>query len=72
MNVVAPVAGVVAEVDQGVADEPGDIGSDPFGEGRLFTLRLAKHPATCWTPWPTTTAPPAGPDRSGGACSLCL
>jgi glycine cleavage system H protein len=40
-EVYAPVAGVVAAVNQALADEPGQLNSDPYGDGWVCVLRPA-------------------------------
>ncbi|WP_327287637.1 glycine cleavage system protein H [Streptomyces sp. NBC_01198] len=45
VNVFAPVAGVVTEVNQGVVDEPRSVSDDPFGRGWLFRLRVEEPPS---------------------------
>jgi glycine cleavage system H protein len=37
-DLYAPVSGVVAEVNQDALDAPELVGSDPFGQGWLFTV----------------------------------
>jgi glycine cleavage system H protein len=39
-DINAPVTGVVTEVNEALASEPGLINSDPYGVGWLFRLRI--------------------------------
>jgi len=38
-DVYAPISGTVAEVNNALADDPGLVNRDPFGEGWLYRLR---------------------------------
>lgn len=38
-EVYAPVTGEVTEVNEGLADDQGPLGADPYGEGWLFKVR---------------------------------
>ena len=40
-DLVSPVSGEVAEVNQAVVDEPEKINEDPYGEGWLIKVRLS-------------------------------
>jgi glycine cleavage system H protein len=40
-DIYAPVAGEIVEVNGPLADDPGGINTDPYGEGWLFRIRLA-------------------------------
>jgi glycine cleavage system H protein len=40
-DIYAPLSGTVAEVNQGIVDEPGLVNSGAEGEGWFFKLRLA-------------------------------
>ena len=40
-DVVAPLSGEVVEVNQAVAENPGTINEDPYGEGWLVKVRLS-------------------------------
>ncbi len=40
-DVYAPLAGVVTEINEGLADEPTLVNDDPQGEGWFFRLKLA-------------------------------
>ena len=37
----SPVTGAIAEVNEGVDDDPSLINSDPYGEGWLFKVRMS-------------------------------
>lgn len=39
-DIYAPVAGVIAEVNETVADDPSLLNADPYGEGWIFKLRV--------------------------------
>jgi len=43
-DVYAPVAGVVAAVNESVADNPDMVGADPYGDGWLFDIDMAGAP----------------------------
>ncbi len=43
-EVVSPVAGEVVEVNEGLADDQGDLGTDPYGSGWLYKLKLSGTP----------------------------
>jgi len=45
-DVVAPLSGEVVEVNQAVAENPGIINEDPYGEGWLVKVRLS-DPSEC-------------------------
>ncbi len=40
-EIYAPVAGEVTEVNQGLADSPGTVNTDPMGEGWFFKMKIA-------------------------------
>jgi glycine cleavage system H protein len=40
-DVLAPLSGEIVEVNDALADEPGAINEDPYGEGWLVKIRLA-------------------------------
>jgi glycine cleavage system H protein len=40
-EVFTPVAGVVAKINESLADEPEKVNSDPYGEGWMIRLRMA-------------------------------
>ena len=40
-DVLAPLSGEIVEVNTALADEPGAINEDPYGEGWLVKIRLA-------------------------------
>jgi len=40
-EVFSPVGGKVIAVNQAIADEPGKVNADPFGEGWFFKLELS-------------------------------
>lgn len=39
-DIYAPVAGVIAEINESVADDPSLLNADPYGEGWIFKLRV--------------------------------
>ena len=39
-DVIAPLSGVIIEVNQKVVDEPETVNEDPYGEGWLIRIRL--------------------------------
>lgn len=39
-DIYAPVAGVVAEINESVAEDPSLLNADPYGEGWIFKLRV--------------------------------
>ena len=39
-DIYAPVAGVIAEINESVADDPSLLNADPYGEGWIFKLRI--------------------------------
>jgi glycine cleavage system H protein len=43
-DLVSPLTGEVAEVNQAVVDEPEKINEDPYGEGWLIKVRLSDPP----------------------------
>lgn len=40
-EVFTPIAGVVATINESLADEPEKVNSDPYGEGWMIRLRMA-------------------------------
>jgi glycine cleavage system H protein len=44
-DLYAPVTGEVTAVNAAVADDPGMINSDPYGEGWLFKVRVDSDPS---------------------------
>jgi len=42
-EVFTPVAGVVAKINEALADEPEVVNSDPYGEGWMIRIKMA-HP----------------------------
>ena len=40
-DVIAPLSGEIVEVNEGLADSPETINSDPYGEGWLVKVRLS-------------------------------
>jgi glycine cleavage system H protein len=40
-DIYAPVAGQVVEVNQGVADNPGLVNTDPYGSGWFFKIKVS-------------------------------
>jgi len=40
-DVIAPLSGVIIEVNQKVVDEPETVNEDPYGEGWLIRVRLS-------------------------------
>jgi glycine cleavage system H protein len=40
-DVIAPLSGAIVEVNDDLADDPGAINEDPYGEGWLVKIRLA-------------------------------
>ena len=40
-EVMSPVAGEIVEVNEGLADDQGDLSSEPFGGGWLFKLKMS-------------------------------
>jgi glycine cleavage system H protein len=40
-EVFTPIAGVVAKINESLADEPEKVNSDPYGEGWMVRLRMA-------------------------------
>ena len=44
-DLYAPVTGEVTAVNAAVADDPGMINSDPYGEGWLFKVRIDSDPS---------------------------
>ena len=42
-EVFTPVAGVVAKINESLADEPEKVNSDPYGEGWMIRVRMS-HP----------------------------
>jgi glycine cleavage system H protein len=40
-DVIAPLSGEIAEVNQKVVDEPETVNADPYGEGWLVRIRLS-------------------------------
>ena len=42
-DIYAPVAGVVTQVNDTVADDPSLLNTDPYGEGWIFVLRVEDH-----------------------------
>jgi glycine cleavage system H protein len=40
-DVIAPLSGVIIEVNQKVVDEPETVNEDPYGEGWLVRIRLS-------------------------------
>ena len=42
-EVFTPVAGVVASINESLADEPEKVNSDPYGEGWMIRVRMS-HP----------------------------
>lgn len=44
-DLYAPVTGEVTAVNAAVADDPGMINSDPYGEGWLFKVRIESDPS---------------------------
>lgn len=43
-DLYAPVSGEVVEVNNRVADDPGSIASDPYGEGWMIKIRTSGDP----------------------------
>jgi len=39
-DIYAPVAGVIAEINESVAEDPSLLNADPYGEGWIFKLRV--------------------------------
>jgi len=40
-EVFSPLAGVIASINESLADEPDKVNSDPYGEGWMIRLRMA-------------------------------
>ena len=40
-DVVAPLSGEIVEVNEGLADSPENVNSDPYGEGWMVKVRLS-------------------------------
>ena len=40
-EVISPVGGEVVEVNEGLADDQSDLGSDPYGSGWLYRLKVS-------------------------------
>jgi glycine cleavage system H protein len=40
-DVKAPVSGIVVEVNEALADEPGKVNEDPLGDGWFFKLKIS-------------------------------
>ena len=43
-EVLSPVAGEIIEVNEGLADDQANLGSEPFGAGWLFKVKLSGTP----------------------------
>jgi glycine cleavage system H protein len=41
-DVVAPLSGEIVEVNEGLADSPENVNSDPYGEGWMVKVRLSQ------------------------------
>ena len=41
-DVVAPLSGEIVEVNEGLADSPENVNSDPYGEGWMVKVRLSE------------------------------
>jgi glycine cleavage system H protein len=41
-EIFTPVSGVVSKLNESLADEPEKVNSDPYGEGWMVRLRMAK------------------------------
>ena len=39
-DIYAPVAGVIAEINESIAEDPSLLNADPYGEGWIFKLRV--------------------------------
>lgn len=44
-DIYSPVTGEVIEVNESLADEPGAVNNDPYGDGWFFKVRLANTEA---------------------------
>ena len=41
-DVIAPLSGEIVAVNEGLADEPGTVNEDPYGEGWMIRVRLSE------------------------------